>query len=302
MRTTYRDDLAAARIQRDELLARRRGELGDALASAGVVYVDRVARSTAGLAAIGGAILVASLTALNAVTGLLGEPSFVRYPPYRGASGVLTLTLLLAWIGVVAAYFAGRSSARRALARFASRDGAAGDDVHADLARLRAGVPASRIGEMAAAREGASVTRPLAGFVLLAPLTLHLAIFAFVELMSVSGLDSLADFDFWLGGSLLAVGHCHVLAALLMRRLGRRMSEAPTEALLCGEPPSLGVLGWTLVASLVPGMIVMFGGSSAWTVVMGLIALFVAVTGVAVVPTSAAWMRRRLIAERQALE
>jgi hypothetical protein len=303
MRTTYRDDLAAARIQRDELLARRRAELDDALARGGWVYVDRVARSVAGLTAIAGAVLVALLAAFNGVTGAFGEPSFARYPRTHATSGVLTASLILVCAGAVAAYFAGRRSARRALASFTRATlPAAGEDVHADLERLRASPPPSRILEMAAARERAGVTYPLMGFVLLAPLAIHFVVYSFFQLPMSGRLAETRDFDRWIAVSVLVVGHCHVVAALLQRRLGGLMIAWDNDALAAGEPRSLGVLGWTIFASFLPGLIAFLKEPGLGVVIGLLVAIFVAVTGVVVIPTSASWMRRRLVVERAALD
>ncbi|WP_437644215.1 hypothetical protein [Sorangium sp. So ce362] len=213
-------------------------------------------------------------------------------PPLLGVldDGAATIALLAAWATSALAGLAGRELAdgrlRRALSREIQRSG----DVHADRARIEAAAPEARVRGMIDAEERRSVALPLAGFVALAPLTLHFVIYCCFEgwYATLSGLTE--DFDGWVRAALVLVGHVHALIAYLAFRYARAIHAASTYELAAGAPKGAArALGYATLASLLPGGILL------------LPPLLVLATGAAFLPVFAL-ARGRILAERRLIE
>ncbi|WP_437574096.1 hypothetical protein [Sorangium sp. So ce887] len=277
MRATYRNDEDVARLHIESLLARHREQVDAIPESLRRLYGRRVARTLAGQVALGGAVLVILAAAAPPLLGVLDD-------------GAATTALLAAWATSALAGVAGRELAdgrlRRALSREIQRSG----DVHADRARIEAAAPEARVRGMIDAEERRSVALPLAGFVALAPLTLHFVIYCCFEgwYATLSGLTE--DFDSWVRASLVLVGHVHALMAYLAFRHARAIHEASTRDLAAGAPKgAVRALGYATLASLLPGGILV------------LPPLLVLATGAAILPVFAL-ARGRILAERRLIE
>ncbi|WP_437686143.1 hypothetical protein [Sorangium sp. So ce176] len=280
MRATYRNDEDVARLHIESLLARHRERVEAIQGRLGRIYVRRVARSLAGQAALGGAVLVvvAAAAAAESVLGILRE-------------GVATAALLGAWAMAALAYAAGRKLAAGRLRRALSREIERSGDVHADRARLEASAPEARVRCMIDAEERRSVALPLAGFAVLAPLTLHLVVYCLVSGWSLPWSALLEGFDGWVCLSLAIVGHVHVIVAYLAFRYARALHEAPTRVLADDPPPgALRALGYATLAACIPGLIFFV-----------IPPILVAVTGAFVVPAFVL-ARERLLEERRWLD
>ncbi|MGK3992085.1 hypothetical protein [Sorangium sp. So ce1024] len=279
MKATYRNDEDVARYHIESLLARHQERVEAIQERLGRVYVHRVARSLAGQAALGGAVLVAMAAAATSrsLLGVLDE-------------GAATATLLAAWAMVALAYVTGRRLAVRRLQRALSREVERSGDVHADRARIEAAAPEARVRRMIDAEERRSVALPLAGFALLAPLSLHLVLYFLVSGWSLSWSALLASFDVWIWLSLALVGHVHLVVAYLAFRYARRLHETPTRVLADQPPPgALPALGYAALASVIPGGVLFM-----------IPPLVVVVTSAFVVPAFVL-ARHRLLEERRAL-
>lgn len=277
MRATYRDDEDVARLHIESLLARHREQVDAIPESLRRLYGRRVARTLAGQVALGGAALVVMAAAAPPLLGVLDD-------------GAATIALLAAWATSALAGLAGRELAdgrlRRALSREIQRSG----DVHADRARIEAAAPEARVRGMIDAEERRSVALPLAGFVALAPLTLHFVIYCCFEgwYATLSGLTE--DFDGWVRAALVLVGHVHALIAYLAFRYARAIHAASTYELAAGAPKGAArALGYATLASLLPGGILL------------LPPLLVLATGAAFLPVFAL-ARGRILAERRLIE
>ncbi|WP_437730792.1 hypothetical protein [Sorangium sp. So ce1335] len=280
MKATYRNDEDVARYHIESLLAGHRERIEAIQGRLGRIYVRRAARSLAGQVALGGAALVAVGAAATA-------PSIVGALHF----GIATTALLGAWAMAALAYVAGRRLAVARLQRALSREVERSGDVHADRARLEAAAPEARVRAMIDAEERRSVALPLAGFAVLAPLTLHFAVYCVALGGSLEWSARIELFDRWIRMSLGIVGHVHVVVAYLAFRYARRLHETPTRVLVADPPPgALRALGYATLASLIPGA----------TLFM-LPPIVVAVTGAFVVP-SFVLARHRLLEERRSLD
>ncbi|XXX73234.1 hypothetical protein WMF30_36855 [Sorangium sp. So ce134] len=278
MRATYRNDEDVARLHIESLLARHRQQVDAIPEHLRRLYARRVARSLAGQVSLAGAALVVVAAAAPPLLGVLDD-------------GAATITLLAAWATSALAYLVGRELAGGKLQRALSREVERSGDVHADRARIEAAAPEARVRSMIDAEERRSVALPLAGAVVLAPLTLHFAIYGCLSGWFSSWSDLIEDFDGWVRASLVLVGHVHALVAYLAFRHAREIHAASTPELAAGAPAgAVRALGYASLASVLPGGILFF--------IPPILAL---VTGAVIAPVFAL-ARRRVLAERQLLE
>jgi hypothetical protein len=263
----YRDNEVVAASRRDQALARWREELAALSEDVKRIYARRVARSLAGVAAIGaaGAMVVATL-----VGG-------------RGA----TRFLLLAGPVAVLAYLVGAILAPRRLAARLRRASEPGPDVWADLARFEDGGPGAIVQAAADRLERVSVALPMIGAAFCLPLTIHYGYF----LWQSHGLEGPDPFDEWIRLSTVLVGHCHVILAVLCWRYAVRLRRRPT-AELAWAPARDGWSAWgiTTAASIFPGVALLF-----------IPLVLVAVTGVLFIPAMFRFMSVQVARERVTL-
>lgn len=227
----YRDSLEGARLRYADLLTVAREEQPVSSAVSGVLAA-RTGRIWAGIAGISGAAVMAS-TALARAFHAHEAPS-------------PTLVLLASWPAMGVAYlagnFAGHLRGRRV--HVPRRTG----DVHADLARLEEARSSAPSRGRAIALEGRSLALPMTAVGLLAPLTIH---FAFYQLGSIGG-----GFDDWISLSLMIVGHAHLVLVGLLWALARKVRKL-TISEIAVEQSRAGwrILGWTVLASAIPGIV-----------------------------------------------
>ncbi|AGP38952.1 hypothetical protein [Sorangium cellulosum] len=278
MRATYRNDEDVARLHIESLLARHRRQVDAIPEHLRRVYARRAARSLAGQVALGGAVLVAMAAAAPPLLGVLDD-------------GAATITLLAAWATSALAYVVGRELADGRLRRALSREIQQSGDVHADRARLEAAAPEACVRGMIDAEERRSVALPLAGAVVLAPLTLHFAIYCCLGGWFSTWSELIEDFDGWVRLSLVLVGHVHAVVAYLAFRHAREIHAASTPDLAAGAPRgAVRALGYAALASLLPGGVLYL-----------IPPLIVLATGAVILPVFAL-ARRRALAERQLIE
>ncbi len=260
--STYRDPRLSSRLRWEELLedVERERPLRETTIRIGA---RRGARMAFGVVALAGAALVVQA----AIAG-------------RGTdrSGALSVLLLASWAAAVVAWLVARAVAPWIVGRALACPAPTGD-VEIDLERLegRALLPAPTRWAWA----GAAL--PMAGVSLLAPLTLHLAFWAFFVRSTA---DMLGDFDPWIVYGLALVGQAHVVLALYACRHAQRLVEAPL-----GSVDRVGgawrALGMTVFASAFPGV-----------VIFSVPPLLTAVTGALFVPALFSAMKRVVVAER----
>lgn len=272
---TYRDDSFAADVQYDELLEKRLEELPAALELESV-HERRAGRMAAGAAGICGALVMAAA----ALDLALPRPQF--------GDGVLVKILLGSWGAMGIGYVLGRVWSRlqheRPAIPMRSRDR------WADAAKLEASLVSGSDIDRVDRLERASVALPLMAIALLAPLTIHSAVYA-VALAANDCLREFRQFDKWIAVSLVIVGHAHLVAVYGCHRFAKKLKALPS-VLIEKEGKSLGwsALWWAAVASAVPGAVLYL--------IPPLIAL---ATGLLFMPAMFYFMRRRLIAERGVL-
>jgi hypothetical protein len=302
----YRDDDGPARLRVAEIVEQQREELGRLSPEITDLHARRVARSAFGAVAFGGGLITFLLSVLGPV--LYGS----RWPV--GASGGGPMLLLLAsWVAGGLAYGAAREVAPRLLRKEIAAGLTTTGDARADLARLEAHPPAQRARELTEARERASAALPLMGAGWLAPLTLHLAVYAVGLVISMpwSGDTRLVDFDQWMLVSAILTTQCHALLAHGAWRFAKAARAAPTSEIATVVPGPQSAMYRALLGSLVPGLVTMLAimvsgkgveGFGIGLVMMLVMAGLVGVTGLAFVPFMFGRMRKTLAAERGELE
>lgn len=298
MTTAYRDDLLAARIERDALLERRSDELACVPVDLGDIHARRVARTAAGKAAVG-SVIVLGMVAVHVLVISIADP--MQRPRLDGR---LTVVLLSAWVVVAAAYAAGRLLGARAFRREVARPLDLTGDVHADVERLRAAEPLRAVRDLVERGETASVAYPLMGLALLVPLTLHFGVYMAAELLRGSRLErAIFEFDGWIAVSMILVGHAHLVLVYLARRYAQRLGALSNEQIERSPPPGgMSALGYTIGASLLGGVIGLFISPIGGLVGMLVIGALVGITGLLFVPWSFTSMRRSLAQERVTLD
>jgi hypothetical protein len=159
------------------------------------------------------------------------------------------------------------------------------------LARLESDTVRRAAAHLAGSGEKASVALPMAGISLLAPLGIHLGIWSLTQGTELGGSRWLEGFDWWIGVSLMLVGVAHATLAILCCVFAGKVSRASLVFLKSKSPMSgWGVLGWTVLASCLPGLI-----AFAIPVVV------VLVTGLLFIPWMFGSMHRTVVDERIAL-
>lgn len=284
MIASYRDPRYAASIRIEQLRERRRDAPDAVPEEVTQIHARRVARSVAGAAAIAGFVLMA-LASLGGARWFFG--------PAYGVSP--TLVLIAAVVLSLCAYVVARAVAA---SRFERRVRAAFDgsgDELSRLARLESGAVRSAAVRLAGEGERRSIALPMVGISLLAPLAMHLVVCCVVGGAASSGVRPvgwlLGSFDWWIAASLVLVGVAHVVLACLCVVFARDVERASLAQLEAGSPASgWRVLGWTVLASLVPGVIAFL-----------IPPVVTFLTGVLFIPWMFSSMHRRASSERRAL-
>ncbi|WP_437500116.1 hypothetical protein [Sorangium sp. So ce1099] len=278
MRATYRNDEDVARLHIESLLARHRRQVEALPEHLPRLYRRRVARSLAGQVALGGA------------TPVLVTVAAPRFPDLGDLlPGAVTAALLASCALAACAYLAGLYLADARLRRALSLEVQRSGDVHADRARLEAAAPDARLRSMVDAEERRSVALPLTGFVVLAPLLLHLVVYRLLG-WSLPWSELFVGFDWWIRASVATVGHVHAVAAYLAFRYARKLRQTATRDLADDPPPgAFCALGYAVLASALPGV-----------ALFSLSTIVVALTGASIMPAFA-FARYRLLEERRQL-
>ena len=238
------------------------------------VRAARVARAAAG----------ATLAAAGALMFVTAIARFARDTDvHRYEGGGLTALLLLGWGAAVVVYAVARVAVWARFPAHLDAELAPTGDVDLDLERARRPVAQVAHG-MATRPERGSLVWPLVGLALVMPLTLHYAV---AVIIGEPGIDH-ADFDRWIVGSAILVGHCHLIVALRARRFGHAFTSSPDPI----DPSRAGSRTWgfALAASLFPGLIL-----------FAIPTFLVALTGV-FIPIAFAFGAARVTSERDALE
>lgn len=284
MIASYRDPRYAASIRIEQLRERRR-DVADAVPDEVVqIHARRVARAAAGAVAVAGFVLMA-LASLAEAMRLFGPAYGV--PPTLVLVAALVLSL---GVHVVARRVAAIRFERRVRAAF---DGS-GDEL-SRLARLESDAVRRAAVRLAGEGERRSIALPMVGISLLGPLAMHLVVWCVVGGAASGGARPsgwlLDSFDWWIAASLLLVGVAHVVLACLCVGFARKVERASLAELEAGSFASgWRVLGWTVLASLVPGVIAFL--------IPPVVVFF---TGVLFIPWMFSSMHRRALTERRAL-
>jgi hypothetical protein len=279
----YRDGEGPVR-ERSELLRQRRQTEIDALPpELHDLYERRWARLIAGLVAVAGACALLLATVL-AATSTWGGGYFWARP--RGATDVLLLALAATSISYVLA----RAFLRGALRRRLARDLPAHADPFVELEQLEAARPAIRARQMVEALGLPSAQWPMLGAALLAPLTLHFALYLVrcaLELAGNGPAPTFEGFDQWIWLSLILTLPAHLGSAWATRKCARD--------LFLGRPDRPYTL-WRV-----------WGIASLWGIVpgialMGIPTLIVIATGAICTPLTLKILRTRVLREQSYLQ
>jgi hypothetical protein len=283
MIATYRDPRYAASVRIAQLQERMPWTTDEVPQELRLVHARRAGRTWAGKIAIGGFVTMAIAAAVRfAITSSLPWPR----PSWSGYLDLLSPTLLLvaSVLASLAAYGVARS---RAWSRFPSivrASLAGGDDALTQLARLESQSAREAAERLAARGEKESLSMPLAGAGLLAPLTIHLVVWSLFKGFA-------PDFDWWIAASLVLVGVAHVVLAVMGFRFAAKAASMSTQDLSRKMPISgWAVWGWTIFGSIFPGVIA-----------LAIPVVLVAVTGVVFIPAMYSAMYRAALDERRAL-
>lgn len=277
MLPSYRDPNYAASV-RLEQIRERDGEIQDHIPhEIRIIHARRAARSAFGWTAIVGFVAVGAVAGLNVVIA----PAHL--PTTFALLGALGLSLVAYGIAYQVALF---GFDRKVLATFD-----AAEDPLSRLARIEAAVIGETAARIVARSEPSSLWLPLAGVGLLVPLHLHLAYHLLTKGFSFSS-RVVEGFDWWIGASLILVGFAHLVLAFQGFRFASKASQMSTVQLEAKAPVSgWAALGWTVLGSLLPGVIA-----------IGIPPVLVFVTGILFIPYMFGTMHRRLVAERHVLE
>lgn len=281
MIASYRDPRYAASIRIEELRARGHDLLEGVPEELTRIHARRVARISAGVVAIAGFCGMI----VSAIAG-------VDRPQYSAFLYVHPTLFLVASVALsLAVYFLARSVASRTFARRVWSSFDDGQDELSRLARLENDSVRWAAARIVHASEKQSLALPMAGISLLAPLSLHLVVWCVLGDGDIGSRRWLSGFDWWICASLLLVGIAHVVLAGLCVRFAGKVADASLASLSRKSPMSgWAVLGWTVLAACVPGVI-------AFAIPVAI----VFVTGV-FIPLMFAFMHRRAIEERRALD
>lgn len=280
MIASYRDPRYAASI-RLELLQEREGELREHIPNElRVIHARRAARTA------GGAVAILGFAALVIVTLVWG------FLPRHRVDGAPTLTLLFTVSAALLTYALVYVVAGHRFDQLVLRAFDVNQDELSRIARIESGEIRALAARVVGRAESRSLSLPLAGIGLLAPLTMHLAIWIVTNAGRVTSNAWLLGFDWWIAASLALVGIAHVVLALQGARFASEAAKMPTYQLDHRSPVSgWAALGYTVVGSLLPGVFA-----------LAIPPLVVFATGIVFVPWMFWSMRRRLASERRLLE
>jgi hypothetical protein len=178
------------------------------------------------------------------------------------------------------------SRLRRLVARLSAPSG----DLERDLERLERAAPGAEARAAADRLERASVALPLMGLAMLAPLTIHLAVYRVC--MFEPRMESPHGYDKWIAFSLVIVGHAHLVLALCAWLYARKLRREPAWKLRSNVIRRDGwhALLWATLAGAVPGALLFL-----------IPPLLVLATGALFVPLAFWAMGRRVLLERALL-
>lgn len=263
---------------------RQRAEIEHTMTGADfrAVLAARLARTVFGATLTLGFVLLCATALYDASH----RSSYYSEHPAPTLHGQLAgLTLASVWVAAIAfslsTWVAASAFAPKLLRRSLGRllDG---EDLRADHAHWQEDAAIEKVLRGAFADGGWSASIPLVGLSLMAPLGIHGAYLA------LKG-DGLRQISEWVAVSLMIVGHCHLVLAALGWRHGRQIMRVPKLG-QSGLGDGFKALGWTIVASLFPGVLLIL-------VPPGLVAL----TGLAFVPWAWWWVTGRSYRERDTL-
>jgi hypothetical protein len=162
----------------------------------------------------------------------------------------------------------------------------------ADLERLRTAEPHRHVIELLDRMGAPSFGLPLAAIGLLAPITLHLAVW--IAWCCGHGPEQWQDFDGWIKLSAAYVGIAHLVLAGCCLRLGHRIGrERNVSPGTIATTEGFKAYVVTVLAAFVPGIVFLFSG---WTLLPPVIT---AITGAVFMPLSCRLVAKQATAERK---
>ncbi len=246
------------------------------------VLAARLARTVFGVTLALGFVLLCAAALCDASQR---SGYYAEHASFMSRGHLAGFTLASAWVAAIAlgltTWIAASVFAPKLLRRSLGRLLDA-EDLRADHAHWQEDAAIEKVLRGAFADGGWSAAMPLVGLSLMAPLGIHGAYLA------LKG-DGLRQVSEWIAVSLVIVGHCHLVLAALGWRHGRQLMRVPKLG-QSGLGDGFKALGWTIVASLFPGVLLIL-------VPPGLVAL----TGLAFVPWAWWWVTGRSYHERDTL-
>jgi hypothetical protein len=254
------------------------------------VAVRRIGRAAGAMAGllVGLAVFVCALAAVGDGGSSLGG--------YGDPGSLATYLLLCSWpvalvVGVAARIVAGRATQKvHAPIRLTGHAGA-------DLVRLQDADALRDVRAMAARWERAGAALPLAALSIVTPLTLHFLVWSLIVGPGVA----IVGFGDWIGGSVVLVGHAHIVLAACAAWWACSLHKRATSALRCGAgTASLKALAITAAVACVPAVIL--AAATPGVILAAVPPLLVALTGLVFVPAMYAATALRMGRERLAME
>jgi hypothetical protein len=194
----------------------------------------------------------------------------------------LTAGLLGSGVAAAAAYLVARLFARVHIARVLGRGVTRSEDPVLDVATLETHAPARVLSRLVSDLEYPSVLFPMLAISILAPLTLHVL---------VAGLlGTYGSFDSWIRGSVMLVGHAHLVLCICCARYAGLIRSSNSAALSArGERDWTRALGFTTLAAAIPGVLL-----------MAVPPILTFVTGIVFIPAMYKTLRNHVVSERAA--
>jgi hypothetical protein len=279
---SYRDNQGGLRLRRDELVAERARELTAVPSDLRRVYARRASRIAGGVVAIAGAAFMLVAAALSGgAEVLLGSP-IVKLSLTTILLGGVFLAIPAMVVARIVARIHFRGGLRTALAIT--------DDPTYDIARLEAGGPLRLACHRADRLERASVALPLVGWSLCAPLVSHFAVYVALSNTQGEWFERAArEFDSWILISIVVTAAAHAVLVICAVRFAKNLRRANDSAAQ-PMPSAWAPLGWTALAGCLPGVVL-------YVVPPVLVVL----TGLAFIPAVFAFVRARVLSERNAI-
>jgi hypothetical protein len=262
---------------------RRRESERELDAAVSLVFARRCARIAGGIAGIasGLAMVLASYATI----------SHTRYGHLTGWAPGTCLLLAGTPLALVAYAFSRRAALEWARAALGQEPQPSGDPA-IDLARIDAADPLADLRARTMALESKSLAFPLVATILLGPLLIHF----FVGLLIAALQKSWFCFDVWIAASFFLVGVAYAVAIILVVRWARSLRLRETAML--GQ----GLEGAWVCTLLITTLAALFPSALAGAAMGVLPPLFVAGTGVIVLPLAYGATLSRLRRERGWLE